>query len=615
LIGISLRGLVDMGLIVIGGENQGPPGPQGPQGPAGAAGAAGEPGERGSTIQLGADPEEVTGALAGDLFILETNGLLYQYDGSQWVNTTIHVKGSRWYASGTEPADLVPGDVIYDDVGFLQIYLGEAGFEGIGRISPAKWYFGTDPNTDVAVALDGDLFVVVANGDVFQYSTDNGWAGYPDTPIFNLKGPQGDPGEAGSTGPQGPAGANGTDATGPDGGTTRQVLAKTSNADGDYDWFDNDYVFSGSAGLRLRPADGSFYLKSIYIDDGRYSTPPPDGNVDLTLSRTNPAAPFYGTAALNFMIGGYEHRIGGSTSESGVMGGRTNKIEGGQRNFIMGGDNNTITGGNGNYLFGCIQGIVAGSSASSTVMFTAQNIDLNSVSGCTVLPGSNRGRLEEQNSIVAGSPANFSNLFTSQPYAWWFKISKTRASLYIGRYVNFTPDGTTVNEENTVWFQTTNSGAQSNAIGFRAGTGMTTKIRLIMPNATPGVGQELRVASQSLTSGIYETTMEYRYSHEEVVTDLAAGTTIDWNKAVHKSLAITADRTVTFSNAAEGKTIRVFLKKSGGGADPVITFPTSIFNMGSSNTVTLESDKLTMLEFTQVGSDILLVSKIQAGNT
>lgn len=240
-----------MGLINIGGENQGPPGPQGPQGPAGAAGANGT---RGSTIQRGADPEAVTGALAGDLFILETNGLLYQYDGSQWVNTTIHVKGSRWYESGTEPLDLVPGDVIYDDVGFLQIYLGDEGFEGIGRISPAMWYFGEDV-AEVAVPLKGDLFVVVSTGDVFQFDPDTGWGGFPDTPLINIKGADGAQGPQGDPGP------------GLTGGVAGQVPLKNSATDGDIVW---SYA-SALASPSEMPISSSLRRKMIHFDDFTYA--------------------------------------------------------------------------------------------------------------------------------------------------------------------------------------------------------------------------------------------------------------------------------------------------------------------------------------------------------
>lgn len=66
--------------------------------------------------------------------------------------------------------------------------------------------------------------------------------------IAGIAGPTGPAGPAGATGPAGPAGANGTNGTNgvgvPTGGTTGQVLAKTSSADYATEWVNQ----SGSGG-------------------------------------------------------------------------------------------------------------------------------------------------------------------------------------------------------------------------------------------------------------------------------------------------------------------------------------------------------------------------------
>ncbi len=385
------------------------------------------------------------------------------------------------------------------------------------------------------------------------------------------KGDQGDPGPAGADGapgadgadgaegpegpegPQGPQGDPGQDAMGPAGGTTRQVLAKKTNANGDWDWYDNDYMF-GSGPLRFKPGAGSFYNKAMYIDDGRYSTPPAEGNIDFMLS--NPGAssnPISGTGTyLSFLMGGYNNKINSDAGYAGVLGGFSNEVKGGQGNLIIGGDSCTMnaTGYTGNLFLMCSNQQPA-TLGNGNTFIRAQTCEPDGYGGVMWLRGQ-RGKADESNVILMSSFANLSGLFNSFPFNNYYKWSHPRVSMYIGRHVNFTGDGTTASEQNTIWFQTTKDGAQSNAFGVRAGTDMSIKVRMLYPNAQPVAGDRMRVASVNFTGGVYETQMVW---HGSQVTTASSGAskTLDFLAGRTQKITLTADCTLTFSNGVAGE--------------------------------------------------------------
>jgi hypothetical protein len=103
---------------------------------------------------------------------------------------------------------------------WAQAMAGPAGADGADGATGSVWRNGSGVPSN-ALGVDNDYYVNTDNGNVYfkaagTYSL-----------ILNI------------TGPAGADGADGADATGPAGGATNQVLAKTSNADGAYDWRDD----------------------------------------------------------------------------------------------------------------------------------------------------------------------------------------------------------------------------------------------------------------------------------------------------------------------------------------------------------------------------------------
>lgn len=221
---------------------QGLQGVQGPQGPQGSRGPKGDPGDTGPAGPAGlqGDPGESAYQTAVD------NG---------FVGTEV-----EWLASLRGPKG-DPGDQ------------GPAGSVGpAGATGPAG-----DPGAPGADGADGK--------SAFQTAVENGFIGTEAQWLASLKGPQGDvgpqgtpgtngvdgaqgpqgpqglkgdkgdkgdPGDVGATGAQGPQGATGPAGPGvPTGGTTGQVLAKTTDVDYDSEWIDPPA--GGGGGTALIP--------------------------------------------------------------------------------------------------------------------------------------------------------------------------------------------------------------------------------------------------------------------------------------------------------------------------------------------------------------------------
>jgi hypothetical protein len=101
--------------------------------------------------------------------------------------------GNKWYYSPDAPLELNPGDMLWDDSGFIQTWNGTE-FVAVGNLKGAIWASGSGAPTAEPEKI-GDLYLDADTGDVYQFTLDEGWGSGP---IANIKGPQGDAGGGGS---------------------------------------------------------------------------------------------------------------------------------------------------------------------------------------------------------------------------------------------------------------------------------------------------------------------------------------------------------------------------------------------------------------------------------
>lgn len=540
-------------------------GPQGDPGPQG---------QRGSLWYVGSGAPTNGDYLNDDQYLRTSNGDTYKWVVNQWVATG-NIRGP----TGAAGANGSKGDK------------GDTGDAGAPGAAGTVWYNGIGDPTEETGGLAGDYYLDGGTGQVWQF---DGTSWNPTE--TSLQGPPGDPGEQG---PQGDPGADGPPGGGPDGGSTYQVLRKNSNTDQDYDWHDPDRLMSQTTVLRLIPGPGtSFGLKSIIVDDGRYASQglPGDCNVDL-VTLTGGTAPM-GTGVVScFAVAGSDIRHQNSASQAYIIGGQA------QRNSctnggILGGTGNTIGGGDINNIIGGADNII--SSGNRCTFINGSKCDNDGVSN-VFMTGAN-GKPDEQESWYWSSLSSFSSLFgavTSGPY---FKISKGKASIRVGRYINFsTSSGFTANDENSVFLHTLNDSNQSNFFALQAGKTMTDKVRMAYPNAVPVAGARMRVASVTLTGGVNETVMEWQPPLAAIGSS-GSTKTIDFKTGRCQTLTLTADCTLTFSNPVAGERYDLIVTQDS--TPRAITWPASVkWPGGSAPTLSSGSGKKDVISFLYDGTN------------
>jgi hypothetical protein len=148
-------------------------------------------------------PSDGSGA-DGDLYLRTSNGDVYQKVSGSWGSPIANLKGPT-------------GDAGADGTN------GTDGTDGTNGTNGATWRTGSGAPSD-GVGVDGDLYLRTSNGDVYKRSSGT----Y--SVIANITGPTGATGSTGATGATGEGVASG--------GTTGQILAKTSDTDFDTEWID-----------------------------------------------------------------------------------------------------------------------------------------------------------------------------------------------------------------------------------------------------------------------------------------------------------------------------------------------------------------------------------------
>lgn len=236
---------------------EGPPGPIGPQGPKGDTGPAGPQGLKGDTGPAGADGTSVAlkgsvasvgdlpaGAAQGDLYVVAASGDGYVWNGTAWAN-----------------------------VGPIRGPKGDKGDQGdAGPIGPQGLKGDTGSNGPT-----GPTGPAGAQGPQGN-----------DGPT----GPQGPKGDTGSVGPQGPAGPGVAV-----GGTTGQMLVKTSGTDYETQWVNaptGDVTKTGTETLTNKTLEAvsltKGYTESVFEVTG--ATPalsPANGSIQTWVLTTNQA--------------------------------------------------------------------------------------------------------------------------------------------------------------------------------------------------------------------------------------------------------------------------------------------------------------------------------------
>jgi hypothetical protein len=165
----------------------------------------------------------------------------------------LNLRGSVANEAALPTTDNVVGDGwISEDTGHLWVWNGDDWVDAGNITGPA--------GADGADGIDG-----IDGASAYEVAVANGFVGTEAAWLESLIGPQGETGATGATGPQGPAGADGvdgvdgTDGVGvPAGGTTGQVLAKSSDTDYATAWTNVEALPSqtGNAG-ELLVTDGT----------------------------------------------------------------------------------------------------------------------------------------------------------------------------------------------------------------------------------------------------------------------------------------------------------------------------------------------------------------------
>lgn len=253
------------------GGSQGATGPQGPQGPQGTQGPAGANGAQGATGPLG--PAGSAGATGPQ--------------GPQGVaGSSVTILGS-FANAGQLPPSGDPGDG-YLVSGSLYVWTGAA-WENVGNIQGPAGATGPQGNAG-AQGATGPQGTAGAAGSA-------GPAGATGPAGTGATGPQGTAGPVGATGPQGPAGTGNTGATGPTGsqgatgavgqgvptgGTTGQLLAKSSSTNYATQWVNAP---AGGASWNIRAITAS----SVAAANGDWIVATPTSNA-ITVQLPAPAA-------------------------------------------------------------------------------------------------------------------------------------------------------------------------------------------------------------------------------------------------------------------------------------------------------------------------------------
>jgi hypothetical protein len=362
-----------------------------------------------------------------------------------------------------------------------------------------------------------------------------------------------------------------------------QVLKKNSATNYDTVWSDNDTLqstqtFSGTNGmvgaLKLKPANGSvggFPGAGIYVDDGRYNGTTYNIGykcIDLMTGAWSTNGPINAGAYACVLLAGQLNRITAGVNYSAIVAGNNNELKGNSLNGIYNSAGSTVYGGAGNTIMGTDTSYTSG--------------DYNFVAGgrfhaidhsrCTVF--GEYVVTNEAGAIYFGqTDGSFSQHFRNVT----FKVGGAKRSLWIGHAVNLASgagiDGQVGAAENTLWLQTTYRTYESNAFGIRAAPDMTTKVRQIMPTAAPIAGDRMRVGSVALTSGVNEVSMVWQGS--QVVTAAAGSAlTVDFLTGRSQKITLTANCTLTFSNAVAGERYDIVIVQDT--TPRTITWPASV---------------------------------------
>ena len=163
-----------------------------------------------------AGPEvDVTASVPGDLYLNTATGDIFRFDGSAWIliMNVIGISGSdgaTWLSGNGAPAatagsdgdlylDVDSGDVFRRSAGAWAILLnieGQSGTAGANGVDGATWITGAGAPA-AGLGIDGDLYLDISTGDVFQKSAGS-WGA-----IANITGPIGATGSAGTNGTDG----------------------------------------------------------------------------------------------------------------------------------------------------------------------------------------------------------------------------------------------------------------------------------------------------------------------------------------------------------------------------------------------------------------------------
>lgn len=294
-------------------------GPEGPAGADGADGAPGADGADGADGQTGSIWYTGTGApsdLIGtdlDLYLNLSNGDVYEKASGTWGAPIINVMGpagtdgadgadgqtgSVWRSGVGVPSDAVGtdldfylntanGDVYQRSAGHYSVITNIKGADGTNGADGAdgtngtdgedgrdgnQWFTGTGVPSD-GIGEDGDLYLNIANGDVYQKASGTWGAS-----VANITGP------AGADGADGAPGADGADGAGlPTGGNADDVLKKQSGTDFDYEWVSDDRTIDTKTDNHTFALADRNKLVEMDAASDKVFTAPPNATVALPI--------------------------------------------------------------------------------------------------------------------------------------------------------------------------------------------------------------------------------------------------------------------------------------------------------------------------------------------
>ena len=171
------------------GNIRGPQGIQGPPGPPGEAGTGIQ--IAGSVATYGDLPGGLGAGDAGDGYLVQADGLLYIWDGTQFPadGTGVQFKGPKgddgaqgpaghgWTGGSYNPATGIVTFTSNDGLGFVTGDLrgadgaqGAPGATGAPGANGTKWYTGSGAPSTIPGAAAGDLYLDVDDGTVYVLS-------------------------------------------------------------------------------------------------------------------------------------------------------------------------------------------------------------------------------------------------------------------------------------------------------------------------------------------------------------------------------------------------------------------------------------------------------------